>query len=151
MIHLGGCAVEMSNRNEESQVQLAAIYATTVVVFLALDAIMLKFVMRPLFSQHIGSWLLDDIRILPAVGFYLFYVAGIVWFVSMPAFKSGVTSQALIAGALLGAIAYGTYEFTNYATLKNWSPSMVAVDVIWGAVLTGISAWFGVAAVKALA
>jgi uncharacterized membrane protein len=85
MIHLGGCAVELSNRNEESQVQLAAIYATTVVVFLALDAIMLKSVMRPLFSQHIGSWLLDDIRILPAVGFYLFYVAGIVWFVSMPA------------------------------------------------------------------
>jgi len=89
-------------------VQLAAIYATTVVVFLALDAIMLKFVMRPLFSQHIGSWLLDEIRILPAVGFYLFYVAGIVWFVSMPAFKAGVTSQALIGGAFLGAIAYGT-------------------------------------------
>ncbi|HSG36996.1 MAG TPA: DUF2177 family protein [Paracoccaceae bacterium] len=130
--------------------ELAAVYTLTVVVFLALDAIMLKFVMRPLFSEHIGDWLLDDVRLLPAVGFYLFYVAGIVWFVSMPALKSGVTSHALFAGAFLGAIAYGTYEFTNYATLKNWSPSMVAVDVIWGTVLTGLSAWAGVAAVKAV-
>ena len=130
--------------------ELAAVYALTVIVFLALDAIMLKFVMRPLFSEHIGDWLLDDVRLLPAVGFYLFYVAGIVWFASMPALKSGSATHALIAGAFLGAIAYGTYEFTNYATLKNWSPSMVMVDVIWGAVLTGFSAWAGVAAVKAV-
>ncbi len=130
--------------------ELAAVYALTVIVFLALDAIMLKFVMRPLFSEHIGDWLLDDVRLLPAVGFYLFYVAGIVWFASMPALKSGSATHALIAGAFLGAIAYGTYEFTNYATLKNWSPSMVMVDVIWGAVLTGFSAWAGVVAVKAV-
>jgi len=130
--------------------ELAAVYALTVIVFLALDAIMLKFVMRPLFSEHIGDWLLDDVRLLPAVGFYLFYVAGIVWFASMPALKTGSVTHALIAGAFLGAIAYGTYEFTNYATLKNWSPSMVMVDVIWGAVLTGFSAWAGVIAVKAV-
>ena len=130
--------------------ELAAVYALTVIVFLALDAIMLKFVMRPLFSEHIGDWLLDDVRLLPAVGFYLFYVAGIVWFASMPALKTGSATHALIAGAFFGAIAYGTYEFTNYATLKNWSPSMVMVDVIWGAVLTGFSAWAGVFAVKAV-
>jgi len=130
--------------------ELAAVYALTVIVFLALDAIMLKFLMRPLFSEHIGDWLLDDVRLLPAVGFYLFYVAGIVWFASMPALKTGSATHALIAGAFLGAIAYGTYEFTNYATLKNWSPSMVMVDVIWGAVLTGFSAWAGVIAVKAV-
>jgi len=28
---------------------------------------------------------------------------------------------------------------------------MVAVDVIWGAILTGFSAWVGVSAAKALA
>jgi uncharacterized membrane protein len=133
-----------------AKVELAAVYTLTVVLFLAIDAIMLKFVMRPLFSEYIGDWLLDDIRLLPAVGFYLFYVAGIVWFASMPALKSGSATYALIAGAFLGAIAYGTYEFTNYATLKNWSPSMVMVDVIWGTVLTGFSAWAGVVAVRAV-
>jgi len=132
-----------------AKLELAAIYTVTVVVFLVVDAIMLKFVMRPLFSQHIGDWLLEDIRLLPAVGFYLFYVAGVIWFVSLPALKSGSGSHALLAGALLGAVAYGTYEFTNYATLKNWSPSMVVIDVIWGAALTGFSAWAGVLAVKA--
>jgi uncharacterized membrane protein len=49
-----------------------------------------------------------------------------------------------MAGALLGILAYGTYEFTNFATLRAWSPSMVMIDVTWGAVLTGVSAWAGV-------
>lgn len=130
--------------------EIAALYAITAIVFLALDAVMLKFFMQPLFSEHIGSWLLEDIRIVPAVIFYLFYVAGLVWFVSLPALKSGAPVQALLGGALLGAIAYGTYEFTNYATLKNWDPSMVAADFTWGIVVTALSAWVGVLAVRAL-
>ena len=31
-------------------------------------------------------------------------------------------------------MAYGTYEFTNLATLKGWHWQMVVVDVSWGAV-----------------
>lgn len=129
--------------------EIAALYTLTALIFLTLDAIMLKFVMRPLFSEHVGGWLLDEIRLVPAVVFYLFYVAGLLWFVSLPALKSGSPLQALLGGALLGAIAYGTYEFTNYATLKDWSPSMVAVDLVWGTVLTGLSAWLGVLAIRA--
>jgi uncharacterized membrane protein len=41
-------------------------------------------------------------------------------------------------------MAYGTYEFTNYATLTRWDPMMVAIDLIWGAVLTGSAAASGV-------
>ena len=68
----------------------------------------------------------------------------------MPALKADAPLQALFAGALLGAMAYGTYEFTNYATLTRWSLQMVAVDVAWGAVLTGVSAWVGVVVARAL-
>ena len=57
---------------------------------------------------------------------------------------------ATLAGAVLGALAYGTYEFTNYATLARWSPGMVALDVAWGTALTGLSAWVGVMAARAL-
>lgn len=130
--------------------QLAVLYFSTAVIFLALDAVMLKFVMRPLFDRHIGDMLLDQIRFAPAVGFYLLYVAGVLYFVSVPALRAGLPGQALIAGALLGAMAYGTYEFTNLATLRGWSWSMVAVDVTWGAVLTGFSAWAGVSLTRAL-
>lgn len=41
-------------------------------------------------------------------------------------------------------MAYGTYEFTSMAIMKDWSWSMVATDTIWGMVLTGFSAWAGV-------
>lgn len=130
--------------------RIVILYLITATVFLVLDAVMLKTVMKPLFEQHIGDWLLDEIRLRPAIIFYLFYVAGVLWFVSVSALRSEVSVNALIGGAILGAMAYGTYEFTNYATLRDWSLQMVAVDVTWGAVLTGFSAWVGVTLTRAL-
>lgn len=130
-------------------IQIASLYLITAAVFLLLDALMLSMVMKPLFSQHIGGWLLDEIRLRPAIVFYLFYVAGLLWFVSLPALRGDAPLSALLGGALLGAMAYGTYEFTNYATLRDWSWQMVAADVTWGAVLTGVSAWIGVVATRA--
>ena len=124
------------------------LYISTAIVFLALDVVMLKKVMYPLFSANIGPMMLEDLRMGPAAVFYLFYVVGVVWFVSIPALNVGSIAQAFIAGAVLGALAYGTYEFTNFATLKGWTAQMVMVDVIWGAVLTGTSAAVGVAVTK---
>ena len=124
------------------------LYIATAIVFLALDVVMLKKVMYPLFSSNIGPMMLEDLRMGPAAVFYLFYVVGVVWFVSIPAFNVGSVAQAFFAGAVLGALAYGTYEFTNFATLKGWTAQMVMVDVIWGAVLTGTSAAVGVAVTK---
>ena len=124
------------------------LYIVTAIVFLALDVVMLKKVMYPLFSSNIGPMMLEDLRMGPAAVFYLFYVVGVVWFVSIPAFNVGSVAQAFFAGAVLGALAYGTYEFTNFATLKGWTAQMVMVDVIWGAVLTGTSAAVGVAVTK---
>ena len=110
---------------------------------------MLNKVMKPLFETHLGDWLQLPIRIVPAAIFYLFYVGGVVWLVSWPALKNGTPVSALVSGAVIGALAYGTYEFTNYATLRLWSPQMVATDVIWGTVLTGFSAWAGVMIIRA--
>jgi len=124
------------------------LYFRTAIVFLALDVVMLKKVMYPLFSANIGPMMLEDLRMGPAAVFYLFYVVGVVWFVSIPALNVGSIAQAFFAGAVLGALAYGTYEFTNFATLKGWTAQMVMVDVIWGAVLTGTSAAVGVAVTK---
>ena len=124
------------------------LYISTAIVFLALDVVMLKKVMYPLFSANIGPMMLEDLRMGPAAVFYLFYIVGVVWFVSIPALNVGSIAQAFFAGAVLGALAYGTYEFTNFATLKGWTAQMVVVDVIWGAVLTGTSAAVGVAVTK---
>ncbi len=130
---------------------LFVLYLVTAAVFLGLDAIMLSRVMRPLFEGHLSDWLLDGIRMAPAAVFYLFYVGVLTWLVTWPALRDGgATGTALLSAALFGAAAYGTYEFTNYATLERWHWSMVAVDVSWGTVLTTVSAAAGLWAARAV-
>ena len=128
--------------------QIAVLFLSTAAVFLILDAIMLTFVMKPLFDRHIGALMLENIRVVPAAAFYLAYVAGLLYLVSVPALKAG--APILIPAAILGFMAYGTFEFTNYAILKGWNLRMVITDVAWGTVLTALSAWGGLAITKAI-
>jgi len=130
--------------------QIVIAYIATAIVFFALDVVGLRLLIRPVFERHIPDLLLQGYRAGPAIVFYLFYIGALIWFVSLPALRAGMPLQALWQGALLGALAYGTYEFTNYATLKDWHPAMVATDLAWGTFLTGISAWAGVAISRAL-
>lgn len=129
---------------------IIVLYLVTAIVFLAADAVMLTKAMRPLFERYVGDWLLESPRLGAAAAFYLAYVGGLVYLVSWPALKEGDATRALVQGAILGAMAYGTYEFTNWATLKNWSVVQVMVDTTWGAVLTGVSAWAGVMVARVL-
>ena len=128
--------------------QIVSLYALTAVIFLVLDAIMLRLHMAPLFERHIGGAMLDNIRMAPAVLFYLAYVAGLLYLVSVPALKGG--TSVLIPAAVLGFMAYGTYEFTSYALMKGWTLRMVITDVTWGTVLTAVSAWGGLALTRAI-
>jgi uncharacterized membrane protein len=128
--------------------QIAILYASTALIFLIVDAIMLSLVMKPLFTRHIGPLMAEPLRFAPAAVFYLAYVAGLVYLISLPALKTG--APILIPAAIIGAMAYGTYEFTSYAIMRDWHWSMVATDTIWGTVLTAFSAWAGVAVTRAL-
>ncbi|MCF8510280.1 MAG: DUF2177 family protein [Rhodobacteraceae bacterium] len=128
--------------------QTASLYTFTAVIFLTLDAIMLRLHMAPLFQRHIGGMMLENIRMAPAALFYLAYVAGLLYLVSLPALKSG--GSVVVPAVVLGFMAYGTYEFTSYAIMKDWSARMVMTDVIWGSLLTGFSAWAGLALTRAI-
>lgn len=130
--------------------QIVVLYLVTALVFLGLDAVMLKNVIRPVFEKHVSDLLAASLNLPAAIVFYLFYIGGVVWFASLPALREGAPVNALISGALIGAMAYGTYEFTNLATLKGWHWQMVAVDLAWGTFLTGVSAWAGVMAARAI-
>lgn len=125
----------------------ALLYLTTAAAFLLTDMIGIKLLIRPVFDRHIGHLFVDPLRFKPAIAFYLVYVAGLLWFVSVPALKAGAPLQALLGGMLLGLLCYGTYEMTNYATLRDWSLEQVLIDGVWGIVLTGFAAWVGVAVI----
>ena len=51
--------------------------------------------------------------------------------------QGGSLKLSFVLGAVAGAFAYGTYDFTNLATLEGWSVKMTVVDLAWGTLLTG--------------
>ncbi|MCX7561143.1 DUF2177 family protein [Sulfitobacter sp. F26204] len=124
--------------------KILILYIVTLIFFLGADAFGLRYIVKPVFDRYVMHLYADPFRVVPALLFYLGYVAGMLWFVSVPALRDGDPLAALWGGALLGMFAYGTYEFTNFATLRDWSMQQVVVDTIWGGLLTGVSAWFGV-------
>ena len=131
---------------------LAAIlifFATTSIAFLVADALMLGLVLGPIFRSHLGDALLDGLRIGPAIAFYLLYMAGLTYFVGLPALREGSAMPALINGAILGLIAYGTYELTSWTVMRDWHPQMVMMDMAWGAVVSGVCAYSGARAALA--
>ena len=124
--------------------KILVLYFSTAIIFFAADAVGLRLLIKPVFERHVAHLFAEPFRVVPAALFYLGYVAGLLWFVSIPALRAGDPVAALVSGAALGLMAYGTYEFTNYATLRDWSMEQVAIDTIWGGALTGFSAWAGV-------
>ena len=53
-----------------------------------------------------------------------------------PAVERGSLTWAFLLGAVLGLVAYATYDLSNAATLKHWPVKIVVMDVAWGALLT---------------
>lgn len=129
--------------------QIVILTFVTGAVFLVADAAMLSKVMRPLFARHLGTGLLDGLRWPAAVGFYLIYLFGMVWFAGLPGLRQGA-GMAALNGALLGLVAYGTYELTSWAVMRDWHPALVAADMAWGTALTALSVTAGVLVARAL-
>ena len=79
--------------------------AIMAVIFLALDAVMLSLVMKPLFTRHLGDTMRDSPLLAPAALFYLAYVAGLVYLVWLPALRDAAPERAALHGAVQGAMA----------------------------------------------
>lgn len=128
--------------------QYVVAYVSTAVVFLGLDTLWLGWVARNAYHRWIGHLLADDIGMAAAGAFYLVYVIGLIIFAVAPALRDGAWSTAALYGALFGLFAYGTYEMTNFATLRDWPISMVIVDMLWGSALSAASAVAGFAVTR---
>lgn len=118
-------------------------YISTAIVFLAIDFVWLSQIAPRFYFGHLGHLLLEKPNLLAAAGFYLVYVVGLVIFAVAPALKAESITTALLFGALFGFFTYATYDMTNYATLKGWPFVVVAVDIVWGTLLSAVAAWSG--------
>jgi uncharacterized membrane protein len=112
-------------------------YLTALVVILVLDGIWLGLIAREFYQNELGSLAAAEIRKVPAALFYIAYPAGIVALALYPVPESLTT--ALLRSAIVGLVAYGTYDLTNMATLRDWSVKLSVVDTLWGVFASSIA------------
>jgi uncharacterized membrane protein len=123
--------------------QTAIAYLASAIVFLVLDAAWLTTMADRLYRPALGRLLLDRFELAPAALFYALYVIGIVVFAVAPGLASGRWTTSLGLGALLGLIAYATYDLTNQATLRDWPWRVPLADLGWGTLVTAVAAAAG--------
>ena len=113
-------------------------------IFLIIDVIWLSFSVKSFYRPNIGHLLLDTPVMWAAILFYLIYVLGLAVVIIEPSLDYQNTQMFLFKAFMFGLVAYGTYNLTNMATIKGWSPNVVFVDMIWGGSLTAFSSYFGI-------
>ena len=123
-------------------------YIASILTFLVVDAIWIALVVRSYYESQIGSLLRDTPDFIAALVFYLAYAFAVVVLAVKPALTSKRLVDALMLGALLGAIAYGTFTITNFAVLKDWTIGLVVSDIAWGTFLTAVVAASGYLAAR---
>ena len=122
-------------------------YLAAAGVFLPLDFVWLSLT-GAVYRRELGPLLLAQPRLDAAILVYLVYLAGVVRFAVAPAVAARRWSLASLNGAMFGFVAYATYDLTNLATLKGFSPLIVGADLAWGFLVTAIGASTGYWAAK---
>jgi len=119
-----------------SPASFVKLYLLTLPVLIAVDAVWLGLVARGFYRQHLGALLRPDVQWWAAAAFYLLFLGGVLVLAVLPALERQSAGRAVALGALLGFVAYATYDLTNLATLRGFPPVVAAVDLVWGTVLS---------------
>jgi uncharacterized membrane protein len=120
--------------------RFAVLYLVTLFVLVPLDLLFLGIVAKDFFTSQVGN-MLGEIKLAPAILFYLLYVAGILIFVNGAAGTSW--QSTLLYGALFGLFCYATFDLTSLSLLRHWSWPVAIVDVAWGAIVTAVASTAG--------
>ena len=129
--------------------QVAALYVSTLIAMVAIDFVWLSMMGERLYRPVMKDMMLQDFRPAPAIIFYLIFVAGLVYFAGMPALSARSWRIAALNGALLGFVAYATYDLTNQATLRNWATMLTVADLGWGTFVSAVATTIGFAITQA--
>ncbi|HWX84832.1 MAG TPA: DUF2177 family protein [Xanthobacteraceae bacterium] len=128
----------------------AIAYVAVLAVFGAIDAAWLTTMGPLLYRPALGDILAQSLRVWPAIAFYLMYPIGVVVFAVLPGLRGPSATTAASLALLFGALAYATYDLTNYATLRNWTLQITVLDIGYGALASGIAATAAYFAVRLL-
>jgi uncharacterized membrane protein len=116
------------------------LYGATLAVFFGIDLIWLAIMNKRFYAVQLNGLMSDKVQWVPAIIFYLLFIAALIILVVLPASEAGSWLKACALGALLGMVAYATYDLTNLSTIKNWPLVVTVVDIVWGTTISAIVA-----------
>ncbi len=126
----------------------ALTYLATFLSIGLLDVLWLGVIALRWYQQAIGHLMAPKPHALAAAAFYLLYPVGVVIFAVLP--SGGDWQRAMLLGALFGLFAYGTYDVTNLAVMRDWPLRITLVDIAWGSFASAAGAVAGTLALRAL-
>jgi uncharacterized membrane protein len=104
------------------------------------DGAWLSFAVSRVYRPGIGHLMSERPNAWAALSFYVLYAAGVSYLVVQPALAARLPGEAFLRGGVLGLVAYGTYDLTSLAVLRGWPLGVTVIDMLWGMVMTGLSA-----------
>lgn len=118
------------------------LYFVAFLGFVVADSIWIGLIMKKFYMEQMMSFgRIFDGKFEPvlwaALVVYVVLALGVVDFVLAKATVEKNFLSVFLTGAFLGLVIYGTYDFTNHATIKDWSLTITFIDVIWGMLVTG--------------
>ena len=120
----------------------ARAWAAVLVALAALDALWLGVLAQDLYRREMGALLRESFRLAPALLFYLLYPLAVTHLALLR--RPAGAPEAMLRAAVLGLAAYGTYNLTNLATVRDWPVGLSMVDWAWGGIvsaLAGAAGW----------
>ena len=128
--------------------RLTLSYLAVLLVVGLLDYLWLRVIATAWYESAMAHLLAPKPNLVAAAIFYFAYPVGLMIFAVVP--SQGDGARALVIGALFGLFAYGTYNITCLAVMRDWSLRLTLIDIAWGLFVSAAGALAGALAWQAL-
>ncbi len=117
--------------------RFAIAYGLVLALMLAFDFVWLSTTAETLYRPAMHGLMRDGFVPGPAVAFYILYAFAMTWVVVKPVvldgkgWPGGLGDLSLKAG-LFALAAFGTYDLTAMAVIRDWPVTLSLIDMAWG-------------------
>lgn len=118
---------------------MTIVFVTAVVILIG-DFVWLSFATNAIYGLFMGDLLTKDIKLLPAVMFYILFVLGLYFLIVRPSLMAGHGHlQISLRSMGYGLCCYGTYDLSAWAVIEGWNWPISLIDMAWGSSIAGLA------------
>ena len=117
------------------------LFFQSIIAFLAIDMVWITQVASPWMKKSVPHLMAQSPNLIAALVFYVIYLLALLYLIVIPALNQKIGYQLLATQSFIfGFTAYATYDLTNLAVMKGYPVSMAIADMLWGGLLTMLTA-----------